>query len=219
MIVGEHFVWAHLPKTGGDATARMFDVVAHLVVDRDDLRSQRKHQTIEARVAEGLDLTGRTTMCNIRRLPDWVASSAHHQQRHYGLEPDWDALRMGVVASHAPVARHRMVPPALRPALYRMRRRVERVSADEVLARHVSVPIDRWLRQEHLADDFIDAIGSIAALSPAERAAIRAVPRVNAGGPNDLSARFTTTDLAELYARNPRWAALERRCYGATVIG
>lgn len=219
MIVGDRFVWAHLPKTGGDATARMFDLVPHLVVERDDPRSQRKHQTLEARVAEGLDLTGRTTMCNIRRLPDWVVSSARHQLRHYGLEPDWDALRVGVVSSHAPLAIHRLVPPALRPTLYRVRGRIEQVAADEVLARHTAVPVDRWLRQEHLADDFIDVIGSIAELSPAEQAAIRAVPRVNAGGPTELSARFTAHDLVELYERNPRWAELERHCYGATVLG
>ena len=221
MIVGERFVWAHLPKTAGDATARMFAAVAGLALEHDDPRSQRKHRTIEAAVADGLDVAGRTTICNIRRLPDWVLSSARHQLRHYGVPPDRDALRLGVVTSQSPLRIDRVLPAVARRPLHRWRRRVERVAADEVLARHTAVPIDRWLRQEHLADDFLAVVGELHPLSAADEAAVRGVPLVNAGHGGELTrdAVFSEADLVGLYERNPGWAAIERRCYGATMVG
>ena len=36
LLVGERFVWAHLPKAGGDATAAMFRLFPHLIVHADD---------------------------------------------------------------------------------------------------------------------------------------------------------------------------------------
>ncbi len=215
MIVGDGFVWAHLPKTGGDAAAAMFAAVPRLAVARDDPHDHRKHQTIEARVAEGLDLSGRVTVCTIRRLPAWVLSSARHQERHYALAPDWEELRRGVVRSRVPMGRwHRLLPGPVRAAAYRAVGRTEAVSADTVLARHTAVPVDRWLRQEHLADDVVALLRDVAGLSAEEEAAVRAVPAVNANAyDHDVAAVFDDADLATLRAANPAWSALEARLY------
>ena len=32
MVIGEHFVWGHMPKTGGEATRAMFALLPELIV-------------------------------------------------------------------------------------------------------------------------------------------------------------------------------------------
>lgn len=220
MIVGDGFVWAHLPKTGGDATAAMFDVVSRIVTERDDPRSQRKHRSIAAAVDDGLDLGGRETVCNLRRLPAWLLSSARHQERHYALDADWSLLRRGLVTSRAPLGRwHRVTPGPVRDVVYRRWGRTEQVQADVVLERHAGVGIDRWLRQEHLADDFVEFAAGHAELTTDEVERIRDLGPVNANRyDHDVGDVFGADDLRTLYRANPRWAELERRVYGSLSV-
>ena len=45
MVIGNNFAWAHLPKTGGDATAKLFSIFSHAVTFADPIDSNDKHTT------------------------------------------------------------------------------------------------------------------------------------------------------------------------------
>jgi hypothetical protein len=75
MVIGERFAWAHLPKTGGMATERMFRLFPALIVFADPDDTDEKHATFRARRRM---LNGKLLAMNLRRLPFWVLSRAQY---------------------------------------------------------------------------------------------------------------------------------------------
>jgi hypothetical protein len=195
MIVSQRFVWAHIPKTGGDATATMIARVPRLVVLADHLLDNAKHLSFAQRRGS---IEGKLLVANVRRLPDWALSHARHVQ-DYGAYPD-----------HRPMGPQRPADVAARSA------------ADELLDEIVgSFEVDRWIRQEHLVDDVVAFLREVAGLTTAEEEAIRSVGRVNdqrsiaeRAGLRPPKRFFTSEQIETLYANNPCWAAIERRAYG-----
>jgi hypothetical protein len=195
MIVSERFVWAHIPKTGGDATAMMIQRVPRLVVLADPLGDNAKHLPFDQRQES---IAGKLLVANIRRLPSWAVSYARHVER-FGSWPDYRPTGPRdpeMVAAEA--------------------------AADWMLDGIVGeYDVDVWLRQEHLADDLVRFLREVAGLTPAEEAAVRAVGRVNDQRPRFRVWRrpsprrfFTPAQIETLYAANPRWASIERATYG-----
>jgi hypothetical protein len=194
MVVSERFVWAHIPKTGGDATATMLRQVPRLIVAQDELDDHAKHGPLERR-AEAI--AGKALVANTRRLPAWAYSYMRHRER-FGLPPDYEPQGYRgpeVVAGEA--------------------------AADNWLHEIVGdYEIDFWIRQEHLADDLVSFLSKTADLTDSEAAAIRSVGRVNEHGSRLPLLRrshkrfFTSAQIETLYANNPRWAAVENRVYG-----
>jgi hypothetical protein len=79
--------------------------------------------------------------------------------------------------------------------------------------------VERWLRAEAIQEDVLTLLDDLGELTPAARAAVSAVGRVNAGGYRaDLIEQFPAGDVARLYALNPVWAATERRVYGELPV-
>src|SRR6185503_7074059 len=76
MVITERFAWAHLPKTAGDATAQMFAAVPGLVLYQAPLDSNEKHDGFWVH-ADAIE--GKLRVMNIRRLPSWILSIAHHK--------------------------------------------------------------------------------------------------------------------------------------------
>lgn len=191
MIIGERFVWAHLPKTAGDATHAMLTAVPGLVRFADPLHSNDKHLPFFAREAE---IAGRLRVMNIRRLPSWALSAAHHRARH-GVHPDY---LPGPLESGEEIA--------------------ERTDADDLLrwmTDHDRLAVERWLRAEHLRDDVISLVAELGALGEDVAERIGNVGWVNAGEyDRELGRRFTAAQLEHLYRRNPTWAAVEASVYG-----
>ncbi|MFL5781925.1 MAG: hypothetical protein ACJ760_11485 [Thermoleophilaceae bacterium] len=195
MIVSQRFVWGHVPKTGGDATATMIARVPRLVLLADHLGDHAKHLSFDDRRGS---IKGKLLVANIRRLPDW-AISVEHLRAYGGIWPDFEPL--GPQPAHVVASRD---------------------DADRALAMVVGdYEVDRWLRQEHLTDDLLDFLRKIATLTAAEERAIRSVGLVNVHRPRFRRWRrrsskrfFTPAQIDELYANNPRWAAIERRVYG-----
>jgi hypothetical protein len=195
MIVSQGFVWAHIPKTGGDATATMIARVPRLVLLSDHLRDNAKHLPFAERRGS---IEGKLLVANIRRLPDWALSHARHVER-FGTFPDY-------------VPAGRQSPDAV----------ASRSTADELLDLIVGeYEVDRWIRQEHLQDDLVGFLREVAGLTAEEEAAVRSVGRVNDTRSRlervrRRSARrfFSPAQADALYRNNPRWAAIERRVYG-----
>ena len=198
MIVSETFVWAHLPKTGGDATATMIGQVPRLVLMADHPMDHAKHVGFSQRRGS---IEGKRLVANLRRLPSWAYSYMHHRA-HFGLWPD-----------HEPEGYRRPEVAAAESAADRW---LEHVIGD--------YEMDFWIRQEHLADDLVRFLRDAAALTEQEEAAIRTVGRVNDHlgwrrrvGLSRSSPRryFSRAQVRTLYENNPRWASLEARVYGA----
>ncbi len=190
MVITEHFAWAHMGKTGGDATAEMFAAVPGLVEWASSPDSNAKHDPFALHEAA---ISGRLRVMNIRRLPSWILSVAHHRVTH-GAWPDYEPQPM--------------------PSADEM---AETLDADGAL-RRVSdgprFPVQRWLRQEFLADDVAALLEHFGLLTESARAGIASVPHHAKNYDHDLAATFSADQIQRMYALNPRWAEVESRVYG-----
>lgn len=84
----------------------------------------------------------------------------------------------------------------------------------------MAADIDRWLRQEHLAEDFLAVLGLYTTFTEEELRRIRALGPVNAYEyEHEVERWFSADDLAALYEANPQWAAVEASVYGSLLTG
>jgi hypothetical protein len=194
MVIGERFAWAHLPKTGGMATERMFRLFAPLVVFADPPDTDDKHATFRARRRM---LGGKLLAMNLRRLPFWVLSRAQYVSRE-GIWPDYEPIPMAPAQELAESSF-----PDSRIQLY----------TDDGRFR-----IERWLRTEYLTEDFLRFISEFTDVSDEQRAGISSLGPVNAQEyDHRLEAWFTPDQVRTMYERNPGWAALEEELYGGLI--
>ena len=194
MVIGDQFAWAHLPKTGGDATCEMLQAVPGLVRFADPPESNEKHMPFFGREAE---IAGKLLVMNIRRLPAWTLSGAHHKAAH-GVHPDY---RPGPVQT----------PDEM----------TSTTDADDLLrwmTDHGRLEVDRWLRAEALEDDLLALLSELGVETPEVRRRVLAVGRVNEGSyeRGEVGA-FSPEQIRRLYELNPTWAGIERRVYGDLV--
>jgi hypothetical protein len=184
-----------MPKTAGDATCSMLCAVPGLVVLSDPLDSNEKHATFWEREDE---VGGKLLAMNIRRLPAWALSAAHHRAAH-GLHDD----------------------PGPQP-LASADEMAESTDPDDMMrwmTDGVRFPVAVWLRAEHLEEDVLGLLERLGARSPEAEAAVRGVGRVNTQiYERDLDRWFTAAQLRRMYERNPGWTAVERAAYGDTLL-
>lgn len=194
MVVGERFAWAHLPKTGGDTTRALFGLFPGLVLFADSGDTNEKHAIFRDR--EQL-VRGKLLAMNIRRLPAWVLSRAHHVARE-GVWPHYKPLSMDSAAKLAGSSL-----PDVRLSYFTSGRWVS---------------MDRWLRLEHLREDFLDFASEITDVDPRRAKEVRELPALDVAE-YDREPRnwFSERQLEQLYRRNPLWAALERELYGGLL--
>jgi hypothetical protein len=191
MVIGERFAWAHLPKTGGDATQAMLSAVPGLVHFADPASSHDKHMPFWAR---GDEMAGKLLVMNIRRLPEWAVSLARHKAR-VGTHPD-----------HSPEPMP--APEAL----------AESTEGDDTLRWMTDggrFAVDRWLRTERLEEDVLRLLEDLGGIDGRVEEAVRAVGVLNAapGGPSE-TIELSDEQVARLYERNPAWAEIERSTFG-----
>jgi hypothetical protein len=191
VVIGERFAWAHLPKTGGMATAELFRLFPELIVHGDFEEDNTKHTLFSEREEM---VAGKTLAMNFRRLPFWVLSRAQHVAR-WGVHPDYQPIPM---ASSEELANSDWPDD-----------RLELYTAGGRFA------IDRWLRMERLAEDFLEFVSGFTDVSEERREAVLSVPSVNAHEyDHDLVSWFTAEQIDRMYERNPRWAEVEVALYG-----
>jgi hypothetical protein len=191
MIIGERFGWAHLPKTGGTAALWMFRQFPEWAAGH----TGSKHSMF----AEHEDqIDGKTLVSNIRRLPDWVLSWSHHR-----AAKDFDP--------------NGMLPPMHSPWEMAEGRRADYWLG--VLLDGDRFRVDRWLRMEHLADDFIEFVGEQREVTADQRSRIKKIGAVNAVTyDHDVTHWFSPAQVRRMYAQNPRWEAVEREVYGDIFV-
>jgi hypothetical protein len=189
MVIGESFAYGHIPKTGGDAVHMWLAQIEGLQIDRIDEAS--KHHFFWQRPIRR-DLY----VLSIRKLPFWALSYLHElthhpaAAQHYGI-PIQDAVR----PEHA-----------------------LRLTPDHYLLQHQSGgrKVGVWLRMEHLFDDVVWFIEEH--IRPVTFDLRRKLMAVSTKGQrnynHDVDSFFTPEQIAELYARFPVWAAVEKQIYG-----
>jgi hypothetical protein len=194
MVIGERFAWAHLPKTGGMATERMFRLFPALVVFADPDDTDEKHATFRARRRM---LDGKLLAMNLRQLPFWVLSRAQYVSRE-GIWPDYDPIPLAPATELAESSF-----PDSRIHLYTDDGRFS---------------IERWLRTESLAEDFLRFASEFTDVSDEQRRAVLALGQVNRQDyDHRLEEWFTPDQVRRMYERNPAWAAIEEELYGGLV--
>jgi SAM-dependent methyltransferase len=190
MLITKHFAWAHLPKAAGDATQQMFAAVPGLIEWADSQDSNDKHDPFW-RHEEAV--TGKLLVMNVRRLPSWILSSAHHKAVS-GVWPDYEPLPM--------------------PTVEEM---VENTGPDDML-RYMTdgarFPVQRWLRKENLGADVTALLDELGLLTEEAKTGIAAVPYRAKGYDHNVAAAFTAAQIQRMYTLNPAWAEVERRVYG-----
>ncbi len=194
MVIGERFAWGHLPKTGGEATRAMFSHVPELVRFADAPNTLDQHKTFAERRDQ---VEGKVLALNIRRLPAWILSREQHRSR-WGVHPENRPMPMPSPAEMASST----VP-------------------DERLGAFMAggLEIDRWLRTEHIVDDFLTFVAEFTDMPDELSDRIRGIGRINFNVyTRSLDEWFTPEQIEELYARNPRWRAVEESVYGTLAL-
>jgi hypothetical protein len=191
MVIGERFVWAHLPKTAGMATARLFKLFPELIVFVDPEDTNDMHTPFSERAEE---LEGKTLAMNFRRLPVWVLSRAQHVAR-WGIYPDYKPIPMD--------------PPE------KLAESPFPDSRIQIFTDEGRIRIDRWLRAESITQDFLDFISEFTDITEERRQQVLDVGPVNTHDyDKDVMNWFTPEMIERMYAANPIWAALEQEIYG-----
>lgn len=196
MIIGEDWVWAHIGKTGGDATLQLFEVVPDLIVHADDRTERRKHHTFKERGDEALSKT--LKVVNVRRLPSWQLSIVQHRARH------------GTAKNPEPMP----IPDPEEVA--------SSGEGDWTLNQytdHGNIEIGRWLRMENLRDDFIDFVSGLRELTDSEIEEIRTRSTKPRGKyDHNVASFFTPEQVEQLYESNPFWRQVEESVYGDLAL-
>jgi hypothetical protein len=169
----------------------MLTAVPGLVRFADPPDSNDKHLPFFSRERE---IAGKLRVMNIRRLPAWALSAAHHRALH-GVHPDYRPQPLET-------------PDQM----------TDKTDADDLLrwmTDHGRLDVQRWLRAESLEQDVLALLSELRVLGPGIEERVRAVGRVNQGDyDRELARWFTPAQIRRLYERNPGWAQIERRVYG-----
>ena len=195
LIVGDTFVWLHLPKTGGTSMNRLFRerALPGVAVDPDD--TAEKHDSIALRESRSSwRAADRRRYITARRLEHWLISDWQHKRRRMNLpDLDFEPVRSGL--------------------FYSLRLGGTWVAADWWLQYFELDERVTALRLEHLQADLNQHLLPLLAPSTAP---FHTPPRENRK-PSALVAaepRFGPADRARIAAVNPRWSAWERLVYG-----
>jgi hypothetical protein len=201
MIVGPNFVWVHFPKCAGHAVEAALRVGARgrrdIVFDARRPHHPGWHDSVAERVQrdETFSPSNKLIIAGFRRLPHWMLSRVHFEV----ARPPHRA------ATREMICRGEFFQQNGVPA-----------KADDHAQHYTSPKVHRWIRSEHLAEDFAHCFSDI--LGDRTTKAVRRLRKVvNPTELNYVKAvdfHFTARDLDTLYEANPVWARLEREVYG-----
>lgn len=196
MIMTRDFVWLHFPKCAGTEVAAVLEGlrIPGAACDPIDPANVIWHHTIAQRQAydPGFSVAGREIICCFRRLPNWLLSRVYFEFQRSGLIPTREMFVRGQFYDINGVA-----------------------SNADYHAGGYSPGVTRWIRTEHLVEDFVSAFSPHVDLAGVDAAALftrrnaTAYPHVKR-----LEFYFTQAELDGLYATNPVWAGLEAAIYG-----
>jgi hypothetical protein len=193
VVIGEKFAWAHLQKTGGSAAFSMFRLFPEIIVFADSDDDPEKHSSFGAR--EGL-IAGKIRICNLRRLPSYLLSWAVWQAR--------PGNQVGRTAMESP---HEI------SEFPRGDRRLAQITDDGRFG------VERWLRMEHLSDDFLEFVSGLVEVGDERTKQVRETHAINAlEYDHDVRHWFSDAQLKRMYELNPVWREVEEKTYGDLIV-
>jgi len=187
MIIGEKFVIAHIPRTGGDALKsyyRSLELPGSIYGDDDP----EKHGIPSDYILENRDL-----ILTIRRLPEReISFYEFHNSR-----------------DESPIAENRERPGEF------LAERGEGESWIGPFTDYGRRVVSHLIRSEFLFDDLVEVMRLYHDIDP-EAIRLGRFARTKPRGEYDreISRRFTKAELRRLYERSPIWSSLESRAYG-----
>ena len=145
MVIGDDFIWLHKQKTGGLATRaflrKQLKNVPGVSFNNPSLgkgMTGAHHSLRQRQKADpSFSYDGKTIICGIRRLPNWILSIVHF---HVGIGNDQKLSRENLIRGEV-----------LRGPNGGW------LSADDRLLQFEPPIIDSWVRQENLTDDLFAA--------------------------------------------------------------
>ena len=193
MIISNHFVWLHLPKTGGTSTARLFRKLELPSVSVDSDEIDAKHESIEHRL-KGVSIeTGKKTIITSRRLAFWLLSDWHHKTKKMGLKLPFNPVKSGL--------------------FYSLRLGGIWVSADYWIKYFNATSCTYTVRLEHLQED---SNRYVLPLLPKGTKPLK-FPFSNTNKySHNIEDFFGKRDLIRIHENNPAWSAWEEKIYGST---
>ena len=184
-----------MQKTGGSATHAMFALFPELVEFADPLGADNaSHVTFPAREEQ---IRGKVLAMNIRRLPAYVLS--------------WNQAVIAPNDRSGHPGRPMRSPHEM-SRTWQPDRRLARFTGDGRFA------VERWIRTEHLADDFLEFMSEFTEIDEARAHLVREIRLNEREYDRELAHWFTPKQIEILYRRNPVWGAVEEQVYGATVL-
>ncbi len=179
----------HFPKCAGSATEA---ALRRLYLGKPgytfDQPAPAWHENVAQRMKRvpGFAPGDRTIICNFRRLPSWIISRVRYEQS----QPPHHAAPREMFLSG------------------RFFENDGSINTAEGYVKHY-MAANKWIRAEHLAEDFEKAFGVSAPIE-----------RVNETSPEVSDVRFhlSRDDIVRLYEICPTWAALERKLYGSLAV-
>jgi hypothetical protein len=190
MVIGKEFAWAHIPKTGGCTTLALFQMFPELLESIDPHDSNTKHSLFRDRERQ---IEGKMLVCTIRRLPEWMLDRAMHETLE-GLWPDYKPRPM---RSPAQIAATQFADGWI-----------------SYMTDFGRLKIDRWLRLEHLREDFFEFVSQFTEVGEEQRKRIFELPREHVVDYDVEPLHwFTPEQIRLMYENNPLWHAVEREAY------
>lgn len=196
MIIADHFLWLHLPKTGGTSMNALFRERAFPRIQVDADGTSEKHDSVALRESRGSWRAGdRRRFITARKLEAWLISDWQHKRRHMGLpDLDFEPVRSGL--------------------FYSLRLGGTWVAADWWLQYFNVEESVTALRLEHLSHDLNQ---HLLPLLPAGTPAFQHPPQQNVKPASQNTApSFSRADQERIRAVNPRWHAWEQQLYSVT---
>ena len=194
MIVGNSFIWLHLPKTGGTSMNRLISerFFPGVAVDPDE--THEKHDSVPLRESRASWQAGdRRRFITARRLESWLISDWQHKRRPMNLpDLDFEPVRSGLY--------------------YSLRLGGIWVAADWWLQYFEVDERVTALRLEHLQDDLNR---HLLPLLPAGTMPFKRPPRENRK-PTAMTADepiFSAEDQQRIMAVNPLWSSWQQQLY------
>ena len=192
MIIGEKFIWLHLPKTGGTASAHTLEnlFIQNISIDPDT--EDAKHDSIAFRFgANTPPSNNKSIFITSRRLPSWLLSDWHHKTVSMGLELPFEPVCSGL--------------------FYSLRLGGIWVPADYWLLYFNVAICDDVIRLENLE---ADANRLIHPFLPAGTPQLQFSKHNSNSYSRHLGDFFSSSDLRRIYTNNPLWSQWEEQIYG-----
>jgi len=224
MIIGKKFAWGHIPRTGGDITAELFQYANRLfdgqLIERmDGPANLSKHYTFKE---NELKADG-AFILNIRKLPSFILSWVIMCSGRLRTE-DKKCFQGGVwpyFYETLPVpTKKQLLDPCEAygpPFFHKHYGRSFATLPDDLLKKYTDgYFINFWIRLERLKEDFIRAVELVEKLNEQQKEKIMQY-QYTVKSPfaynHNVKDFFSESELRTLYENNPLWCEIERKTY------